>query len=505
MKYNMITSLEMRAIEINSEALGVPTLLLMENAGRSVKDEIIKKIGDVKGKSVYVFVGHGGKGGDGLVCARHLAGEGANVNVILLGENKHKDALFNQSAIQEMDYTIKLLEIKDIDYLKPVEADILVDAMLGTGFRGKPREPFRTAIKVFNESMGFKVSIDVPSGIDSDTGDAPGDYVKPDLVVTFHDIKTGLLKHNFTVVVDKIGIPPEAEIFVGPGDLLTNIRKREMKSKKGAGGRVLIIGGSKTYSGAPSLSGLAALKTGADLVYVASPEDTASIIASYSPDLITIKLKGKNINPNNLDELKPWIDKVNSIVIGPGMGLSDETIEASKIIVNYMKEKGKFAVIDADALKAIRGEKLYQNFIITPHAGEFKIFFGIDVLEDPIQRINQVIEKAKECNCTVLLKGYFDVISDGKKFKLNKTGNPGMTVGGTGDTLTGIVATLLAQGLSTFNAASIGVFINSLAGSLVYAKEGNHILSTEIINEIPNVLQDPIESFKKKPYTRVLN
>ncbi|MEM3209383.1 MAG: NAD(P)H-hydrate epimerase, partial [Saccharolobus sp.] len=316
----MISVKEMRALEINSTALGVPTLLLMENAGRSVKDEIVSRF-EINNKLVYVYVGHGGKGGDGLVAARHLAGEGARVIVFLLGENKHEDSLFNLNAIEDMDYSIKLIQIKDIDEIKPVEADILIDAMLGTGFSGRPREPFRTAIKAFNNSKGFKVSIDIPSGIDSDTGEAFEDeYVKPDLVVTFHDIKLGLAKHNFNVIVKKIGIPPEAQIYVGPGDVIVNIAKKPFYAKKGDSGRVLVIGGSYTFTGAPTLAALAALRTGADLVYVASSEETAKIIAGYSPDLITIKLKGKNISPDNLEELKPWIDRSDVVIIGPGMG-----------------------------------------------------------------------------------------------------------------------------------------------------------------------------------------
>lgn len=500
----MISSKKMRILEINSEALGVPTLLLMENAGRSVKDELLSTFKELKNKRVYVFAGTGGKGGDGLVAARHLAAEGAKVTVFLLGENKHKDAILNLSAVEELDYTIELRTIKDVDELKPIEADILIDAMLGTGFTGKPREPFRTAIRVFNQSKGYKVSIDVPSGVDSDTGEAPGEYVIPDIIVTFHDIKQGLVKFR-NVKVYKIGIPVEAEIYVGPGDVLMNIKKREMKSRKGAGGRVLIIGGSKTFSGAPALAGLAALRTGADLVYVASPGQTAYTIASYSPDLITIKLSGDNINPANLEELKPWIEKADAIVIGPGMGLEAETIEASKIIVEYLKKLQKPSVIDADALKAISGYTLYKNAVITPHAGEFKIFFKEDVKEDNKERIEQVKRKAKEANCVVLLKGYFDIISNGEEFRLNKTGNPGMTVGGTGDTLTGIIATLMAQKLPPFDAASIGAFINGLAGSLAYSKYGNHIVPTDLVEEIPQVINDPIESFKKKVYKRVLS
>ncbi|AWR96519.1 NAD(P)H-hydrate dehydratase [Acidianus sulfidivorans JP7] len=500
----MITSKKMRILEINSEAFGIPTLLLMENAGRSVKDEIINTLKDIKNKEICIFAGHGGKGGDGLVAARHLAAEGAKVTVLLLGENKHKDAILNLSAIENLDYTISLKTIKDPSELHPLECDVLIDAMLGTGFSGKPREPFRTAIKIFNESKGFKVSIDVPSGVDSDTGETPGEYVIPDVIITFHELKQGLKKYS-NVKVYKIGIPTEAEIYVGPGDVLLNIKKRDMKSKKGAGGRVLIIGGSNTFSGAPALAGLSALRTGADLVYVASPSQTAFTIASYSPDLIAIKLSGDNINPKNFEEIKPWIDRVNSVVIGPGMGLNQETREASKIIVDYLKTINKPSVIDADALKAISGYELYPNAIITPHAGEFKIFFNEEPKTDSKGRIAQVIEKAKEAKCVVLLKGYYDIISDGTQFKLNKTGNPGMTVGGTGDTLTGIVGTLLAQGLSPFDAASIGAFINGLAGSLAYKKYGNHIVPTDLVNEIPSVIDNPIENFKNRIYTRVLD
>ncbi|MCQ4344352.1 MAG: NAD(P)H-hydrate epimerase, partial [Sulfolobales archaeon] len=237
----MITVSEMRALEINSEALGVPTRLLMENAGRSVKDAIIEVLGTVSGKEVVVFVGHGGKGGDGLVSARHLAGEGARVSVFLLGEIKHTDALANLDVISEMDYSVKLIEVKDPSQLTPLNADVLIDAMLGTGVKGKVREPFRTAIEVFNKSKGFKVSIDVPSGIDPDTGEELGLSVRPDLVVTFHDLKPGLVNRPFMTKVAKIGIPPEAEVYVGPGDLMVSMRPRRPQSKKGDYGRLLII------------------------------------------------------------------------------------------------------------------------------------------------------------------------------------------------------------------------------------------------------------------------
>jgi len=500
----MITSKRMRALEINSDSLGVSTLQLMENAGRAVVEEIEKEV-SLDNVSATVFVGHGGKGGDGLVVARQLAGRGAKVRVILLGEIKHKDALVNLNAVMEMDYSVELKEVYDLSELTPTKSDVLIDAMLGTGVKGKIREPFVTAIEVFNKSQGFKVSIDVPSGLDPDTGESLGAHVTPDLVVTFHDMKVGLLKVGFRTVVKKIGIPPEAELYVGPGDLMVNLKPRDMKSRKGVGGRVLVVGGSKTFSGASALAGMAALRTGADLVYIASPEETAKTIASYSPDLIVVKLRGENFNQRNLEELKPWAEKANAVIFGPGLGLDPETIEAALPFLEMLMSLGKPVVLDADGLKAAKGHRLNKNVVITPHPGEFKIFFGEDQELNERKRIQQVMRKAEECNCVILLKGYLDIISDGREFRLNKTGNPGMTTGGTGDTLTGIIGTLLAQGLTTFDAASIGALINSLAGTVAFSNYGAHITATDVIANIPYVMNDPVGAFKKKVYKRVIS
>jgi NAD(P)H-hydrate epimerase len=500
----MITVSEMRALEINSLAFGVPTLLLMENAGRSVKDAIVESLGTVKGKRVAVFVGHGGKGGDGLVAARHLAIEGADVTVYLLGENKHEDAIVNLNAIMDMDYSVKVIEVKDVSQLEPIEADVLIDAMLGTGVRGKVREPFATAIQVFNRSKGFKVSIDVPSGTDPDTGEVLGVTVIPDLVVTFHELKKGLVGKPYKVKVYNIGIPPEASIYVGPGDLIVKLPQRKPQSKKGDNGRLLVIGGSETFHGAPTLAALAAMKAGNDLVYLAAPEETAKTIASFSPDLITVKLSGKNLNPGNVSELLPWIERANAVVLGPGMGLKDETVEFSKEIVDLLIERRKPTVLDADALKANKGRRLSPNFVITPHAGEFRIFFSVELDKDVRKRIDQVVSAARQCGCVVLAKGYVDVISDGERFKLNKTGNPGMTVGGTGDTLAGLVGSFLAMRLSPFDAAALGGLVNGLAGSLAYSEMGPHFTASDLIARIPQAMNDPINAFKKKPYVRVL-
>ncbi|BBD72301.1 bifunctional ADP-dependent NAD(P)H-hydrate dehydratase/NAD(P)H-hydrate epimerase [Sulfodiicoccus acidiphilus] len=494
----MISTSEMRVLEVNSQFLGVPTRLLMENAGRAVAAEISNRI-DVRHKEVVIFVGHGGKGGDGLVTARFLAGEGAKVKVVLTGEVKHPDAAENLRIIEDMDFSIDIENVWDYE---PREYAVAVDALLGTGLKAAPKEPLKTAIRLFNETRAYKVSIDLPSGMDPDSGMTFGDYVVPNLVIALHDVKGGVTG-NFDVVKVNIGIPPEASIYVGPGDVLETIKPRSMKSKKGDFGRVLVIGGNQTFSGAPTLASLGALRTGADLVYTASPEETAKTISTYSPDLISIKLTGKELSPSNVGELTPWIERVDAIVLGPGLGVSENVREACELILEELRKREKPAVIDADALKVLRGRSMYKKVVVTPHAGEFKIFFGKESGEGR-ERIVKASEAAKERECVLLLKGYFDVITDGERFKLNKSGNPGMAVGGTGDVLTGIVAALMARKIEPFKAAYVGAFINGVAGSLAHAKLGDHLTASDLVSHIPEAIRDPLTSASVRPYRRVL-
>lgn len=206
-----------------------------------------------------------------------------------------------------------------------------------------------------------------------------------------------------------------------------------------------------------------------------------------------------------MDELKPWIDKADVVVVGPGMGQERETVDASIEIVRYLKAKNKPSVIDADALKSVAGMELFPNAVITPHAGEFKIYSGVQPDSNMRKRIEQVKECSLKCNCVVLLKGYVDIIAEKEEFKLNKTGNPGMAVGGTGDTLTGIIASFMAQKLSPFTSAYLGAFVNGLAGSIAYEKLGAHLVATDIIENIPKVINEPLEVFKKKVYKRILD
>jgi len=499
---NSISSREMHTLEFNAEYFGVTRLQLMENAGHSVASEIASRF--KPDNSVAVFCGLGGNGGDGFVAARHLSSKGFRVKVILAGEAKqisHKEALENWKALQFLTENIVTHEVCDSSLIPEVTAEIVVDALLGTGTKGRLRPPILQLVEKINASDAFRVAIDVPTGIDADTGEVLGQAVKASLTITFHKTKRGFenaKKYVGKLVVKDIGLPKELENLAGPGDVLLAIKPRPPKSHKGDFGRLLVIGGSETFSGAPALVALAALRTGVDLAYVAAPARTAYAISSMSPNLITIKLAGEHLKPTNVSALKMYMETANAVVLGPGLGLHPETREFVKATVEAVEGTGKPLLLDADGLKALAEFKkpLTVPFVLTPHAGEYAVLTGRKLPEKFDEQISKVQKIAAELSAVVLLKGPTDIISDGKSFKLNSTGNPGMTVGGTGDVLSGIVGAFLAQQVDPFEAAVAGAFVNGAAGDFVFEKKGYHMVSTDLLDWIPRVLDDPMSHLK---------
>jgi NAD(P)H-hydrate epimerase len=492
----------MRALELNAEYFGVSQLQLMENAGHNMALEIASRF--KQDKSVAIFCGLGGNGGDGFVVARHLSSMGFNVTVILAGKAKeisHRAALENWNALQFLKESVSIHEVDDSSLIPDVTAEIVVDALLGTGTKGKLKPPISQLVEKINALDAFRVAVDVPTGIDSDTGEILGTAVKANLTITFHKTKKGLenaKEYVGELIVKDIGLPKEFEKFAGPGDVLLATKPRPSESHKGDFGRLLVIGGSETFSGAPAFVALAALRTGVDLAYVAAPEKTAHDIASMSPDLITIKLEGTHLNVGNVSALKTYIEAANAIALGPGLGLHSETREAVKAVIEAVESAAKPLLLDADGLKAFAEfkKKLNVPLVLTPHAGEYAILTGKKLPEDLKEKISEVQKTAAELGAIILLKGPVDIISDEKRFKLNFTGNPGMTVGGTGDVLSGIVGAFLAQQIDPFEAAVAGAFVNGAAGDFVFEEKGYHMVSTDLIQRIPHVLNDPTSHLK---------
>ncbi len=266
------------------------------------------------------------------------------------------------------------------------------------------------------------------------------------------------------------------------------ILERNPNSHKGDNGKVLIIGGSERYTGAPALSALAALRIGSDLAYVAAPGRAADIIASFSPDLITIKLEGAHLNRTHLTEIDLHLNKADVVVIGPGLGVDPETIDA---VISIIKKCNKPMVIDADGLKAIKDslDLIWdKQVVLTPHREEFELISGTKATAENARKFAG--ENAKETNIVILLKGPIDIITNGDKIGKNSTGNPGMTVGGTGDVLSGIVAGLISQGLSLFDAAYYAAKINGTAGDLCKDRYEYGFTATDVIQKIPDALKN---------------
>jgi hydroxyethylthiazole kinase-like uncharacterized protein yjeF len=263
---------------------------------------------------------------------------------------------------------------------------------------------------------------------------------------------------------------------------------RRKHAHKGSAGKLLIIGGSETYSGSPALAALAAIRVGVDLTTVLAPKRAADIIASFSPDLITIPLNTRAFTKKHVKEAHTIAAKFDAVVIGGGMGKTKNT---EHFVAGFLKNITIPCVIDADAIHALRGKKslIKQNFVLTPHSYEF---FSLTRKRPDLElskRISLLKKTALSLKCTVLLKGHTDIISTGKQTALNKTGNPFMTKGGTGDSLAGIAGALLAQNVSPFNAACAAAFINGKAGDFAALKYGRSFYVTELINLIPSVLK----------------
>jgi hydroxyethylthiazole kinase-like uncharacterized protein yjeF len=491
-----LTVREMGAVERNCSYLGVPTGLLMENAGRSVAEEVKRRF--KPGSRVTVVSGLSGNGGDGCVAARHLAAAGYQVNVIVLGDPahiSHENTRSNYEVLTRMSSSVNITVIRDSSLVPEIKADVVIDGLIGTSMRGSLKPPFMQMVDAVNRADAYKVAVDVPTGMEADTGAVHGDCVHADLTVTFHRPKAGYAgnpRHLGELVMAPIGIPPEAERFVGPGDVWAIHPARDPDAHKGMYGSLLVVGGSETYSGAPALSAMGAYGVGLDLVYVAVPESAAQAVMGFSPSLITVKLKGDHLTDDNIGQLEPFLGKVNAVAVGPGLGQREDTVEAYAKFHRLVQDKRLPMVIDADGLKAHAEAKpkVRTPTVFTPHSREFKILTGKDVGGEFSERGAVVQREAKRLGAVILLKGRVDVVSDGSRTRYNWTGNPGMTVGGTGDVLTGVTGAYMAMGAPAFEAACAAAFVNGAAGDRVAAEKGYHLLPEDVAAEVPYAIEE---------------
>ncbi len=508
------TASEMRGIDHRAiNEYGIPGVVLMENAGVAVVKEIEKVIGSLTDKKICIFAGKGNNGGDGYVIARHLFNRGAKGKVFLLGDKTAiaGDARVNLDILDKMG--IDVLEVvsdRDWDKVKIAStfADFLVDALLGTGFQGELSDVMAQAVDIINRAGKTVFSVDIPSGVNADNGQIGNLAVKADYTVTFGLPKPGMLLYPGAllageVIVADIGIPaglqtnPDLKQTVVEADTIRALfRPRRPDAHKGSCGKVLVVAGSQGLTGAAALTSTSALRTGAGLVTLAIAESLHDIMEVKLTEVMTSPLpelhKGA-IGQEALPRIAELAANCEVLAVGPGLGRQDDTMIA---ICEMVKTFPLPMVIDADGLNALVGNtdlltEVETPLILTPHPGEMARLTGLTADEVNRDRIGTARSAAAAWGCIVVLKGARTVtaLPDGNVF-INTSGNSGMASGGTGDVLTGVIAGLLAQGLSAADAAVAGVYIHGLAGDLAADKGTIGLMAGDVLNFVPRAIAD---------------
>ncbi|MFW9995460.1 MAG: NAD(P)H-hydrate dehydratase [Candidatus Odinarchaeota archaeon] len=492
-----ISHLDMSIADVNSEFFGVKRLLLMENAGSHVA-RVVQGLLDDKRTGVLICCGSGGNGGDGFVAARQLA-RFTTVKVLLLGHPsriRSKEAIYNWKILERLHMSLEkhvVTDSRDLPDRLFEPSMIIVDALLGTGIQGRLKEPVSSCIDMINLTRkrgALVVSVDVPSGL-SRAGVVEDKSVIPDYTISLHAVKAGTESFNSKNVVANIGIPPEAEVVTGPGDLVPLKSKKDW-ARKGDAGRVLIIGGSAHYSGAPALAAMAALRTGADLVTVMAPTAVSNVIRNVSPSIIVRPYPSDFLSSDEIPVVEELVERNDTVLIGPGLSTEPGSELAIRGILALPAMSSRNIVIDADGLKLIKPELLTAKTILTPHAGEFKMLSGTELPSENgniSERIKKIREVAANTPATFLVKGHHDVICCGARWKVNTTGDPWMTAGGTGDVLAGITASMCGNIYDVFRAAVAAAYVCGLAG-MITKHLGRPEMPVTLIDSIPLAINE---------------
>ena len=511
-----VTAAEMRALDREAiEALGIPGPVLMENAGRSVVEHLKRRFGDISTRQIVVLCGKGNNGGDGFVVSRWLNGMGVPTRTIVLAtlDEVKGDAKLNLEILRRIGVSVD--SAPDLPSFRKFadtlfSCDVIVDGMLGTGLVRGASGIFGDVIDMVNSVPGYVVSVDIPSGLSSDTPRLLGSVVRAAATVTFGLPKIGQLLYpgaEFVgeLVVADIGIPPEtvAKSTVNTyrmdvDELELGIFLRKPDTHKGTFGHVLIVGGSSGKTGAVALAAEAAMRAGAGLCTAAIAASLNAIMEVKTTEAMTIPVaegRAGVISVAAADQILQAIERlgITAIAVGPGLGTAPETVE---FVCQLLPRIGGIPIVlDADGINTLAGKadllkELVAPVIVTPHPKELSRLSGTamsDILKD---RLGSARESARSLGVFLLLKGARSIVAapDGTAF-INMTGNPGMASGGTGDVLTGLVAAFAGQGAPPLEAAKLGAYLHGLAGDVAVESLGEaSLVASDILNFLPEAI-----------------
>jgi hydroxyethylthiazole kinase-like uncharacterized protein yjeF len=500
---------QMRSADMAAIEMGIPAIVLMENAGRSVFEEVAKKWTRKDIERVIIIAGKGNNGGDGFVAARHLWNAGYDVSVYLIGRTSEvKDhARINLDIIIAMGLPITVvLDGADLELLR-IELGcrkryLCIDAVFGIGLSKEVKGINRSVIECINDSSMPVIAVDIPSGLDADSGLPLGIAVRASLTVTFAYPKVGLVlssgvPYTGELIVKDISIPRIVEdnswkVRLMKSDILENIPIRGPEAHKGDFGRIAVFAGSPGFTGAACLACEAALRAGTGLVTLCVPAGLNPVMEIKLTEAMTSPLGSPTEFLFSLSMIKEAIDnlkKSDAVIIGPGIGTSEKTFE---FVQELISNCDKPMVIDADALSILAAKclKLKIPAVLTPHPGEMSRLIGWDIQSINRDRIGAASQCASIYNAVVVIKGNRTVIvsADGD-IAINPTGSNSMASGGMGDVLSGIIGAFLAQGLSPFNAACLGVYIHGLASDMVSETMARGQIASDLLVKIPQIVK----------------
>lgn len=502
----VVTGSEMRSLEKKAfESLGLSSLVVMENAGSRIVEVLKGEFGPLEGKRIYILAGQGNNGGDGLVAARQLLALGARVKVFLVGDGKRstRENGANLAILHKLGADVAAVDFRQLNKLRfnLNFADLIVDALLGTGFSGQLAEEWVSLITLVNETQCPVVAIDCPTGVNSATGEVTSEAIRADLTINLGLLKLGCLLYpgrayaGKNIVVD-LGFPLEAQgihrELLGPS-ALSWLPQRQPWSHKGDHGHALVVAGSVAYAGAASLCAQAVLRGGGGMVTVAVPE---SIYNRFPPDELIVvpvpETEAGTFGEGSLEKLRGLLAGKDVLALGPGLGRSRQVFRVVQALLSSWEGP---AVIDADGLAALSGEFLNsvpeskrRQWVITPHPGEMARLTGSDPARVNGDRVGTAARFAQKWGLAVVLKGAPTITADPERIYINSTGNHGLATAGTGDILTGLTAALLGQGLDPLRAGALAAYVHGRAGDLAAERGQRGLKAGDCLGFIQEIL-----------------
>ena len=482
---------DVAVLEANAVARGATIDNLMDHAGRAVAEEAAKHARAPPEGRIGIVCGGGNNGGDGFAAALSLRSKGYAVDLWLI---VHRRDIRTRAARRRFEMIVDFpginIGVPDVSKLK--ELDVVVDAMIGTGGRDELREPYLSAVKAIRESGVDVLSVDLPTGLGTSTA------LRPRWTVALEVPKEGMTHADVgEVVIRSIGFPRESLEETGPGEYLFFPRPGKSTSK-GDSGRLVVVGGGP-YTGAPALAALSALSAGVDMVFVVAPEPAATIIRGYSPDLI-VRSVGRDgtFSAGDSDELWKTVESLHpdALLVGNGAGFDHGTVQAFSALLERSLPRIP-VVLDADGtrLAAIRETRplfgdVHEKLLLTPNRRELYRIVGYDVSVKRIERREQLSKLAHQLGATLLYKSDIDVITDGHDLRENTTHHPSLVVGGAGDVLSGLAASLMARRLTAFQAARLSSYWIGHASLGLFEKQSYGIRASDILSQLPLALKE---------------